>query len=257
MAHFWGFRPLWDIIHLTGHAMGWVGATFMALSLLYIPRKKKWFKIGTVRFWYRFHVFSGLLGFLLIFLHAYGKYYGIGGLNLLTLWLVWATGIIGYFLRRKLPEELLERVDEREEALNLLKDTEANMRRNLDRITSLKNEIEENGSVQTLLDNPRIKLPRPTLAEHPEKLFKLWREYREAGRWIKKQKSKVREQVAIERMCSHLREEDIATLIAVEHATRNLIFINEIYSLWRKLHVPLSWLMWWLLALHVFAWIYY
>jgi hypothetical protein len=257
MAHFWGFRPLWDLIHSVGHPMGWAGTTAMALSLLYIPRKKKWFKTGSIRFWYRFHVFTGIIGFLLVFFHAYGKYNGVGGLTLLTIWLVWATGIIGYFLRRQLPEELLEQVEERQKALKLIAETEVALLRGSEELGDIMHALEKNGALKQIIHKPRIKLPRPVLAKQPGKLFEFWKDYRNTGHTIKPLKAKVREQVRMEQRRTLLREEEMATLIEVEHAIRNLIFLNELFSLWRKLHVPLSWLMWWFLSLHLFAWLYY
>jgi len=103
--------------------------------------------------------------------------------------------------------------------------------------------------------------PNDHIFEYTEKSLKnlggLWRNYRAAGRRVAELKHVVKAEAEAQRHAVGLRERELLALLHLERDTRTLIVLNEIYSLWRKAHVPLSWLMWWLLVLHVFAWAYY
>ncbi len=257
MAHFWGWRPLWDVIHWFGHWAGWAGGAAMALCLLYIPRKKKWFTWGKVRTWYRFHVAMGLTGPLLIILHAYGKYYGIGGLTLLCLWIVLATGVIGHFLYRRLGEEVAIRAEERarleQDLAALEKEIEA---RRADE-AGLLQDLEATGPLAELAQKEKIKLPRARLVKDWRQAAQLWRDFWAAGRQVTGLKRRVKARVRDERRATALRKLTLYELLRLERDTRNLVALNEVFSVWRKVHVPVSWLMWWLLAMHLFAWTYY
>jgi hypothetical protein len=259
--HFWGLRPIWSLIHLAGHNAGWCGAASMALSLLIIPRKKKWFTLGSMKLWYRLHVVLGLTGPLLIILHAYGKYHGFGGLAFLCMWLVLMTGIIGHYLYRRLPEEVQVRSRERRKLLESLADVEARISDFEAEAEKLKDEMNRTGPLSqlsaTLADSNKIALPRPGLSKNPKRIFELWREFRSSGHRVSELAGRVRNQAASERTAATIKERELLDLLNLERDTRMLVTLNELFSIWRQVHVPLSWLMWWIAGLHMFGWIYY
>jgi hypothetical protein len=259
--HFWGFRPIWNLIHLGGHPAGWCGASSMALSLLFIPRKKKWFTLGSIKLWYRLHVVLGLTGPLLIILHAYGKYHGFGGLAFLCMWLVLMTGIIGHYLYRRLPEEVQVRSQERRKLLASLADVETRISDFEAQAEKLKDEMNRAGPLSQLstelADSNKIALPRPGLAKNPKRIIELWREFRASGRRMSELAGRVRNQATSERMASTIKERELLDLLSLERDTRMLVTLNELFSIWRQVHVPLSWLMWWIAGLHMFGWVYY
>jgi hypothetical protein len=276
LFHFWGFRPFWDLIHLAGHAAGWCGAALMGLSLLFIPRKKKWFTRGSIKFWYRLHVFFGLTGPLLLVLHAYGKYHGFGGLTFLCMWVVLMTGIIGHYLYRRLPEEVEVRSRERRKLLESLAEVEAKIAAFGVQLEDLKDELTRAGPLSRLSTEPpqsttidsttpestriastKLKLPRPALLTDIKSIIPLWREFRSTGSRVRELGGRVRRQAASERRAVALREQELIELLHLERDTRMLVTLNELFSIWRKVHVPLSWLMWWMAGLHLFAWVYY
>jgi hypothetical protein len=261
LFHFWGIKPIWDLIHRTGHAAGWCGAALMVLSLLFIPRKKKWFRLGSVRLWYRLHVVFGITGPLLIVLHAYGKYYGFGGLTFLCMWAVLVTGIIGHYLYRRLPEEVEVRSAQRLELLERLAEAERAIAASGMHRENLKDELSRAGPLSQLsadsLGSTKIKLPRSELSKDLGRIISLWRAFGDSRKRLRDLTSRVRSQASSERRAAALRERELLELLNLERDTGMLLALNEIFSLLCKVHVPLSWLMWWTASLHLFAWTYY
>lgn len=257
LFQFGGIQLVWDAIHLGGHAAGWCGSAAMALSLLYIPRKRKWFTKGKVRTWYRIHITLGAVGPLIIAFHAYGKYFGFGGMALACMWLVLLTGIIGHYLYRRLPEEVAARAEDRQSLLNRLERLQNQIASWSDELQKVKNRVDESGLLRELSASDRIKLPRPTLVKEPARMLPLWKEYRQSGRAISRLKKTVAARARSEHRLVEVKKTELIELLQLEHETRHLMLLNEAMAFWRKCHVPLSWLMWWLVALHLSAWIYY
>jgi hypothetical protein len=121
----------------------------------------------------------------------------------------------------------------------------------------LRTELDKAGPLSRLAETPKIRLPRPTLARHPGNIRLLWQEYRGTSKKVAELKRRIRAQASAERQASLLKEKERLELISLEQDTRTLVALSELFSLWRKFHVPLSWLMWWIVGLHLFGWIYY
>ena len=255
--HFFGMEFIWDIIHAAGHFAGWAGLAAMALSLLYIARKKKWFTWGKVKFWYQWHVVLGMTGPLLIAFHAYGKYFGMGGLTLVCVWLVLLTGIIGHYLYRRLPEEVVDRAQsfrQRLGELSRLEEKIAGLSAEIDRI---KTDCLDDGFLAEISPDQKYRMPRPLLARDFKNIMEVWRDHRRGTRQIDSLKWRLRDWRREERQAGLSRERELVELLVLQRDAKNLAALNEIFSVWRKVHVPLSWFMWWLAGLHLFAWIYY
>ena len=257
LCHYWESRLVWKVIHRFAHAAGWIGLGAMALSLLYIPRKRKWFEWGKLRIWYRFHVILGMVGPLFVIFHSYGKYYGIGGMALLTMWLVLATGIVGHFLYHRMPEEIRVRAEEREALLHELGRLEQKIAAFMSEEKLLRQEIDDAGLLAQLTQEPKTGLPKVGVAKDPRRLLDLWREYKTANTRLTGLKKRVRAHATAEHHAVSLKAHELSELLSLERDARTLIAVNEIYSLWHKVHVPLSWLMWWCAGLHLFAVAYY
>jgi len=88
-----------------GYAFGIVGSCMMLLLLVYPARKRKprWRAIGSIKFWFRFHMFLGIYGPLLIIYHSG---YRLGSLNgsmaLFSMIIVASSGLIGRYLYRRI-----------------------------------------------------------------------------------------------------------------------------------------------------------
>jgi hypothetical protein len=87
--------------HGIGYALGIVGGSMMLLLLVYPFRKRIKFmaSMGTVGFWFRFHMLLGLLGPVAVLYHSR---YSWGALNsavaMLAMLIVAGSGLIGRFL---------------------------------------------------------------------------------------------------------------------------------------------------------------
>ncbi len=88
-----------------GYSLGIIGASMMLILLLYPIRKHVRFMHawGPLKYWFKFHMVSGVLGPLLVLLHSNFR---VGSLNagvaLLSMLLVVASGLVGRFIYRKI-----------------------------------------------------------------------------------------------------------------------------------------------------------
>lgn len=229
----------------------------MALSLLYIPRSKKWFTLGKVRTWYQFHVLTGLLGPMLIFFHAYGKYYGVGGLTLAAVWMVMATGVIGHYLRRRLPEEVQNRVGRHSEQIVFIEELEKQAERYAIEMRRLTSELSRESTLTDLVDEAKIKLPKASLGKGKGSIRRVCLDYWSGSRRLRVLRKRIKTLNQQQLNAHNQKAQRLASLFKLERDARDLLLLNEVFSLWRKMHVPLAWFLWVLAGSHIFAWIYY
>ncbi len=88
-----------------GYWLGILGGSMMLLLLVYPVRKRKprWKYAGSIKFWFRFHMFLGVAGPVLIILHSG---YRLGSLNgsvaFFSMLIVAGSGLIGRYLYRRI-----------------------------------------------------------------------------------------------------------------------------------------------------------
>ncbi len=101
--------PLVDSLNGIGYWLGILGASLMAILLLYPVRKKVRFMrhLGATRHWFRIHMIFGVLGPVLILYHAN---FQLGSLNsnvaLFCTLLVAISGLVGRYLHAKIHSDL-------------------------------------------------------------------------------------------------------------------------------------------------------
>jgi hypothetical protein len=89
----------------TGYWLGIIGGSMMLLLLVYPLRKKKpqWKFLGSIKFWFRFHMLLGIVGPVLVIFHSG---YRLGSLNsrvaILSMLIVASSGLIGRYLYRRI-----------------------------------------------------------------------------------------------------------------------------------------------------------
>ena len=87
-----------------GYWLGILGGLMLLLLLVYPQRKKRpsWGFTGSVKFWFRLHMFLGILGPVLIIFHSG---YQLGSLNgsvaLFSMLIVAGSGLVGRYLYRR------------------------------------------------------------------------------------------------------------------------------------------------------------
>ena len=85
----------------TGYWLGILGGSMMLLLLVYPVRKKKprWKYAGSIKLWFRFHMFLGIVGPVLIILHSG---YRLGSINgsvaMISMLIVASSGLVGRYL---------------------------------------------------------------------------------------------------------------------------------------------------------------
>ncbi len=88
-----------------GYWLGIFGGLMMLMLLIYPLRKRKprWHFLGSVKFWFRFHMLLGVVGPVLIIFHSG---YRLGSLNgqvaFFSMLIVAASGLIGRYLYRRI-----------------------------------------------------------------------------------------------------------------------------------------------------------
>jgi hypothetical protein len=88
-----------------GHGLGILGFTLMLLTeTLYSLRKRAvrrpW---GTMRSWLQFHIFTGIVGPYLVFLHAAWEFQGLAGALTLMTGVVVLSGFVGRYIYTAVP----------------------------------------------------------------------------------------------------------------------------------------------------------
>jgi len=203
-----------------GYAIGIVGGSMMLLLLVYPLRKRRnWHFLGPVGFWFRMHMFFGIVGPALIVLHSG---YRIGSLNglvaLVSMLLVAASGLVGRYLYRRIHhglygsklrfEEFYRQGEHWESALQTARE------RNPELVEQL-HELEER------------------LAVRHTGLHRSWRFYRTARKRLKILRRRIRR-------C--LNGQDRKRMLQRIKALEGIcdLGINEIlFSYWHVLHLPL------------------
>jgi len=120
-----------------GYWLGIMGGSMMILLLIYPARKRKprWRFMGSIKFWFRFHMFLGIAGPVLIILHSG---YQLGSLNgsvaFFSMLIVASSGLVGRYLYRRIHhglygekirfEELFHNDEDWEKQLNNLEESQ-------------------------------------------------------------------------------------------------------------------------------------
>ena len=103
---YWLAGSFWKAGSLGGHLFGVIGFTLMlATEIMYSVRKKakKAANWGRMESWFKFHIFTGLVGPYMVLLHTSWHFNGLAGMvTLLTLVIV-ISGFIGRYLYSAIP----------------------------------------------------------------------------------------------------------------------------------------------------------
>ena len=116
---------------LFGHSIGVLGFVLMlATETLYSLRKRArrrpW---GRMSHWLKFHIFTGIVGPYMVFLHTSFKFQGLAGVTLLLTGMVVASGFFGRYIYTAVPRTADGALLERAELERRLAAAEAAVRR--------------------------------------------------------------------------------------------------------------------------------
>ena len=115
---------------LFGHSLGILGFTLMiATETLYSIRKRATRRVpGRMSDWLQFHIFTGIVGPYMVFLHSAWAYRGLAGLVLLMTAVVVASGFVGRYIYTAVPRTADGLVVEAEAIERALRQAEADLR---------------------------------------------------------------------------------------------------------------------------------
>jgi hypothetical protein len=247
--------------HLTpesglGYWLGIAGAASMLLLLLYPLRKRMKFMrvLGKVAFWFRLHMFLGLVGPALILFHSNFK---LGSLNsnaaLSAMLIVAASGIVGRYFYGKIHLGLYGRKAELKE---ILADADAFKRLLGDGLPVADQVIEQlNAFTKRVMSSPtgvlasfwslpalavRTRITRMHLLEDARRLIRA--EGRRRG-WSRRER---RQRVAeVERL--------VTLHFAAVKKAATFAFFERLFALWHVLHLPMFFLLVLAAIIHVVA----
>ncbi|MEJ2447184.1 MAG: hypothetical protein P8Y37_04500 [Anaerolineales bacterium] len=214
---------------LFGHGLGILGFIMMLMTeTLYSIRKRYQFaRWGKLQNWLSFHIFTGLVGPFLVFLHTSWKFQGLAGvLTLMTLIIV-ASGFIGRYFYTALPRSVEGTALETAQVLELIKSNQL-------QIKSWLNKNFPERSTDGLFDSPDQKILPST----------------------KKELHKLAQTSQDPESTEHI-QEIIAVNAKLHSQLSHLDRTRKLLAIWHTVHVPLGLSLFLVAFVHIFAALYY
>lgn len=137
---------------LIGHSIGILGFGLMLITeTLYSWRKRSrgrpW---GRMSSWLKFHIYTGLVGPYLVFLHSAWKFHGLAGVTLLMTAIVVVSGFFGRYIYTAVPRTAEGAILEREEIRRMLESAEAALAR-IEGARAAAQEVRDPGAIGGML----------------------------------------------------------------------------------------------------------
>ncbi len=220
-----------------GQTLGVLGALLMAVPFFYMLRKRlAWLsRLGGVRSWLEVHIFCGIVGPVLVTFHTSFKFNGIVSTAYWSMVIVALSGFVGRYLYVRIPRRLQgQELTEREIA----------------------------ASMQGIHQELSWRLP-PTLSDRFDAVERRITEECRRGSVLATAWTRVRlerELVALERSCeaANLSSADVHEAIRLGRERLGLAVriaylekTKRLFALWHVFHLPLVYLMFVVVALHI------
>lgn len=227
-----------------GHSLGVLGFTLMLMTeFLYSRRKRsKRARWGKMSAWLQFHIFTGIVGPYLVFLHSSFKFNGLAGVVMLFTAVVVVSGFIGRYIYTALPRTADGIVVESGELDRLIRETEDEIDRwvadHPDTGYWLREELRELASFQGSTA-AAIFLRGPIEWAARLSWWRLRRRFDSPPEGLDRLEESLRQRRALTRQ------------ITVLASARRLL------GLWHTVHVPLGVVLFTTAVIHIIAAIYY
>jgi hypothetical protein len=223
---------------LFGHVLGVLGFVLMLMTeILYSLRKRArhraWGRMST---WLKFHIYTGIVGPYLVFLHAAWKFQGLAGLTLVLTGIVVLSGFIGRYIYTAVPRTVEGLIVEERELRRDIHEAEERLRKAAS-LAGIEMSTQPMGTstgatlimgrgILNLRDSIRLRLRRRRL------------------------KGGVAEVVAdVEELRVRRRE--------LHRQAASLAAARRMLALWHRVHVPLGMTLFTFAIIHIGAAIYY
>jgi hypothetical protein len=223
---------------LFGHSLGILGFGLMvATETLYSWRKRArrraW---GRMSAWLKFHIFTGLVGPYLVFLHTAWKFHGLAGVTMLMTAIVVISGFFGRYIYTAVPRTLDGAILERAEIQRMLASAEAELARIQGErlaVSSLREPSTVSGMLMVL-----------------GRFLYGWREAWRA--WTRRRGLDPQARAARARVEALIRRRD-----ELQRQVVTLAAARRLMAGWHTLHVPLGLMMFSATIVHIGAAMYY
>lgn len=223
-----GYHPVHRVLRPSGRVAHWLGVAgglMMSFPLVYMIRKRvAWLsRAGSLNAWLEVHIFCGLVGPVLVTFHTSLKFNGLVSVAYWSMVIVALSGIIGRYLYVRIPRTL--------RGVELTHDQVAT------RADQLKAQLEKAGLPESIRQELDV-FERPQAGA-----LTAWRTPERVRRAL------VRHGVApaTAREVARLGAERSALVRRMASLTRT----KKLFGLWHVFHLPLVWLMFAIVALHV------
>ena len=223
---------------LIGHSIGILGFGLMLVTeTLYSWRKRSRGRaLGRMSTWLKFHIFTGLVGPYLVFLHSAWKFHGLAGITLLMTAVVVVSGFFGRYIYTAVPRTADGVILERADVQRLLASAEAELAR-LEGARAAAEDVREPGAISGML---------MVLGRFLYGWREAWRDWAR-GRGLGAQARAARARVdALVRRRNELQRQ-LVTLAAA----------RRLMAAWHTLHVPLGLILFSTAIVHIGAAVYF
>lgn len=228
-----------------GHSIGILGFLLMLMTeILYSQRKRsrraRWGKMSA---WLQFHIFTGIVGPYLVFLHTSFKFNGLAGVVLFFTGVVVLSGFIGRYIYTALPRSADGVVMERDDLRALIEETE----KEIDRWAEAHPEAQL--LLRAQLDSLTGERGSDTVVIFLRGLME-WNARLAWRRLARQLESAPQEQLA--RLERSLRRRRM-----LQRQVNVLATARRLLGMWHTVHVPLGVVLFTTALIHILAAIYY
>lgn len=231
--------------HPFGHSLGILGTLLMLMTeVMYSLRKRtsllNW--AGPVRYWLSLHIFTGIVGPFMVLMHTGLQFRGLAGISILLTLIVVGSGFIGRYLYTALPR-----------TISGVSTSKRALAAEITAVSTLISQFETTKSarVHRLIEElgQRSSQRHPILTIFGRSWFQ-WRYQRRLHREMRK----------LDQM-GHEQRQQLAKLLTrkrdLERQTEMLETARRLLRLWHILHIPFGLTLFFSVALHIVATIYF
>ena len=226
-----------------GHGLGVIGTAMILLLLLYSARKRSLMGIrfGRLRRWLDVHIFFGIMGPLLITLHAAMKFKGIVSISYFSMLAVAFSGVFGRYVYMQIPRDARGHALGLEDAGERLSEIQRALVEDYEASPEAVRAIEEFAAPGTQAHTSKI---RAVMAS-------LWQDLT-----IKRRARRLRHQLSggsrhvpkemIDRVVELARESSV-----LQRRVALLNSMSELLHYWHVFHKPFAYVMLFIMVVHV------
>ena len=230
---------------LFGHGIGIVGFLMMLMTeTLYTIRKRQtgagW---GRMSDWLNFHIFTGLVGPYMVFLHTSWKFNGIAGIVMLMTVFVVASGIIGRYIYTALPRTADGVVIE----VDILESEIAKTNQNIQNWMESPAYLPIQRLVKDLIKPNNIRNPLFTL------LGQTYYDWYFQIRWWSKVKGlnpDIRQKLKTIGQLGRRRQ-------TIQFQVDSMVLARRLFAVWHTIHIPMGMVLFAAALIHIVAAVYY